>query len=97
LHSYVSSFTRELFFYFPLLQQQSQAPSQNGGSADSGRRSVFQKMTSALMNVFSPDEPAVPNFEISAPYNFKHTAHVQIDPHTSTGFSVRNKKKHLSK
>lgn len=32
-------------------------------------------------------EPATPTFEISSPYNFKHHAHVQIDPHSSTGFS----------
>lgn len=53
----------------------------------SARRSVFQKMTSAIMNVFSSEEPQPHNFEISAPYNFKHTTHVQADPHSSTGFS----------
>lgn len=45
-------------------------------------------MTSAITNLFSSEETPPPNFEISAPYNFKHTTHVQIDPHTSTGFSV---------
>lgn len=41
------------------------------------------------MNVFTMEEPQPQNFEISAPYNFKHTTHVQADPHSSTGFSVR--------
>ncbi len=40
------------------------------------------------MGVFGGDEPPPPNFEISAPFNFKHTHHVQADPRTSTGFSV---------
>eukprot|EP01039_Chlorochromonas_danica_P001491 gene1491-1625_t len=51
------------------------------------RKSVFQKMTSALFGVFGSEEPAKTNFEISSPYNFKHHAHVQADPHSSTGFT----------
>lgn len=57
-------------------------------SQEAPRRSVFQKVTSAIRNVFGGDEAAPQNFEISSPYNFKHHAHVQIDPHSSTGFSV---------
>jgi serine/threonine protein kinase len=50
------------------------------------RRSVFEKVTGAIKSVFGSDE-AAPNFEISSPYNFKHTHHVQADPHSSTGFA----------
>ncbi|RYH19699.1 hypothetical protein EON65_25680 [archaeon] len=55
-----------------------------------GRRSVFQKMTSSFLGLFvgSEQESPEPQFQISSPYNFKHHAHVQIDPHSSTGFSV---------
>lgn len=49
---------------------------------------MFQKVTGAILGVFGADEPAEPKFEISAPFNFKHTHHVQADPHSSTGFSV---------
>ena len=49
---------------------------------------MFQKVTGAIFGVFGADEPAEPKFEISAPFNFKHTHHVQADPHSSTGFSV---------
>jgi hypothetical protein len=52
------------------------------------RKSVFQKVTSAIKNVFGGEDAAEPTFEISAPFNFKHTHHVQADPHSSTGFSV---------
>ena len=52
------------------------------------RRSVFAKFTSAIKNVFGVEDNDEPSFEISKPYNFKHTTHVQADPHSSTGFSV---------
>lgn len=52
------------------------------------RKSIFGKVTSAILNVFGTEEAApAPNFEISSPYNFKHTHHVQADPHSSTGFT----------
>mmetsp|Transcript_23471 Transcript_23471/g.39110 ORF Transcript_23471/g.39110 Transcript_23471/m.39110 type:complete len:412 (+) Transcript_23471:245-1480(+) len=53
------------------------------GSSAKPRTSVFQK----IMSVFGSEEAAEPEFQISAPYNFKHTHHVQADPRTSTGFS----------
>lgn len=52
------------------------------------RKSVFAKFTSAIKNVFGVEDNVGSNFEISKPYNFKHTTHVQADPHSSTGFSV---------
>lgn len=59
-------------------------------ASNNGRRSVFQKITSTILGVFGGEDSPEPNFEISAPFNFKHTHHVQADPRTSTGFSVRN-------
>lgn len=53
------------------------------------RRSVFTKVTDAIKGLFEAEEPAEPEFNISSPYNFKHTHHVQADPHSSTGFAVR--------
>lgn len=44
-------------------------------------------MSSAILSVFGSEEEPVSKFEISSPYNFKHNAHVQADPHTSTGFT----------
>jgi hypothetical protein len=52
------------------------------------RRSVFATITDTISKVFSSEEPAEPAFNISSPYNFKHTHHVQADPHSSTGFAV---------
>ncbi len=34
------------------------------------------------------DETDSKPLEISSPYNFKHIDHVQVDPRTSTGFTV---------
>jgi P21-Rho-binding domain len=54
------------------------------------RTSIFKRMGSAISKAFGgrEQEDAMPKFEISEPYNFQHVRHVQIDPRTSTGFSV---------
>jgi P21-Rho-binding domain len=63
-------------------------------------KSILRRMGNALSRAFtSPEETQeAPNFEISEPYNFQHVRHVQLDPRTSTGFSVslRNKNMLLS-
>ena len=53
-------------------------------------KSILRRMGNALTRAFnSPDDhQAPPNFEISEPYNFQHVRHVQLDPRTSTGFTV---------
>lgn len=43
-------------------------------------------MLSSIFNIFKKDD--VGPIEVSAPYNFKHLEHVQVDNRTSTGFSV---------
>lgn len=60
--------------------------SDSGKKTDS-RKSIFHKMTTAIMGVFGNEDEQEQKFEISSPYNFKHHAHVQPDPRTSTGFS----------
>lgn len=54
--------------------------------SDIKRKSIFQRI-GALVPFFGNEQEEEPKFEISSPYNFKHTHHVQADPHTSTGFS----------
>lgn len=58
-------------------------------------KSILRRMGNALSRAFTtPEETqSAPNFEISEPYNFQHVRHVQLDPRTSTGFSVRRAKK----
>lgn len=57
-------------------------------SAPQRKNSIFGKVSSAIVSVFGSNEAEPPrNFEISSPYNFKHTHHVQADPHSSTGFT----------
>lgn len=56
-------------------------------------KSMLRRMGKALSRAFNtPDteNPPPPNFEISEPYNFQHVRHVQLDPRTSTGFTVRS-------
>lgn len=56
-------------------------------------KSILRRMGNALSRAFSlPEGDALnggpPTFEISEPYNFQHVRHVQLDPRTSTGFTV---------
>lgn len=58
-------------------------------SSDSNKKkNIFSRVTTSILNVFGVDDNEEPTFEISKPFNFKHTTHVQADPHSSTGFSV---------
>ena len=54
-------------------------------------KSILRRMGNALTRAFNSSEEhqLPPNFEISEPYNFQHVRHVQLDPRTSTGFTVR--------
>lgn len=65
-------------------------PASNKEKPAQRKNSLIGRMSSAIVSVFGASEgqDASPhNFEISSPYNFKHTHHVQADPHSSTGFS----------
>lgn len=57
-------------------------------SDSSKKKNIFSRVTTSILNVFGVDDNEEPTFEISKPFNFKHTTHVQADPHSSTGFSV---------
>lgn len=54
--------------------------------SDTKRKSIFHRLGS-MIPFFGSESEEEPKFEISSPYNFKHTHHVQADPHSSTGFS----------
>lgn len=47
----------------------------------------FGRKMSAMFSKLVVGEPE-PEIQIGSPYNFQHVQHVQIDPHSSTGFSV---------
>lgn len=56
---------------------------------ESGLMRGFGRRVSNFFKAIFHDEdaPPPPPMEIGAPYNFQHTQHVRVDPHTSTGFS----------
>lgn len=54
-------------------------------------KGLGRRFSAMVTGLFSESEPApqIPK-EIGAPYNFKHVQHATPDPHSSTGFSVRD-------
>jgi serine/threonine protein kinase len=50
------------------------------------KKSVFMRMTDAFSDIFKEKDDEL-EFNISAPYEFKHCAHAKVDESSPTGFS----------
>ena len=46
-------------------------------STKARKQSIFTKVSQSVKAMFTTEEEAPTNFEISSPYNFKHNTHVK--------------------